>query len=189
MVDGGELRKGLIIEIDGNLYYILEYRHLKLANRPAQIRLRLRDIKAGHTIERTFQGEVRFKVARVEERPAQYLYREGNFLHFMDKETFEEVILSEEEVGEEAMKYLKEGEDVFISVYDGKPIGMELPHVVELEVVDTGPGFKGDTAQSGGKPATLETGITIQVPFFVQVGDKVRVDTRTGKYIERVEKA
>jgi elongation factor P len=185
MIDSTEARKGIVIELDGHLYQVTDYQHIKMGRGSAQVRLKLRDIRAGHTIERTFQAGERFHRARLEERPAQYLYREGNLYYFMDQESFEQSTLTAEQLGS-ALDYLKEGMVLQISIHDGQPIGTELPIVVELEVSETGPAFKGDTAQSGGKPATLETGITIQVPFFIERGDIVRVDTRSGEYVERV---
>ena len=185
MIDSGELRKGITIELDGSLYYILEYQHIKLGRGSAQVRLRLRDIKAGHTIERTFQAGERFKRAYLEERPAQYLYQDGDLYYFMDQENFEQIPLTREQLGD-AINYLKEGLVVQLSSYEGKAIGVELPTTVDLKITETGPSFKGDTSQGGTKPATLETGITIQVPFFLETGDIIKVDTRTGEYLERV---
>jgi elongation factor P len=185
MIESTEARKGIVIELDGHLYQVADYQHIKIGRGSAQVRLKLRDIRAGHTIERTFQAGERFHRARLEERPAQYLYRDGDLYYFMDQESFEQSTLTAEQLGS-ALDYLKEGTVLQISIHDGQPIGIELPITVDLEVSETGPAFKGDTAQSGGKPATLETGITIQVPFFVESGDIVRVDTRSGEYVERV---
>ncbi len=185
MIDSTEARKGIVIELDGHLYHVTDYQHIKLGRGSAQVRLKLRDIRAGHTIERTFQSGERFHRVRVEERPAQYLYRDGDLYYFMDQESFEQSTLTAEQLAS-ALDYLKEGTVLQISIHDGQPIGIELPITVDLEVTETGPAFKGDTAQSGGKPAILETGITVQVPFFVASGDIVRVDTRSGEYVERV---
>jgi elongation factor P len=185
MIDSTEARKGIVIELDGHLYQVADYQHIKIGRGSAQVRLKLRDIRAGHTIERAFQAGERFRRVRLEERPAQYLYRDGNLFYFMDQESFEQSTLTAEQLGS-ALDYLKEGMVLQISIHDGQPIGTELPITVDLEVSETGPTFKGDTAQSGGKPATLETGITVQVPFFIERGDIVRVDTRSGEYVERV---
>jgi elongation factor P len=185
MIESTEARKGIVIELDGHLYQVTDYQHIKMGRGSAQVRLKLRDIRAGHTIERAFQAGERFHRVRLEERPAQYLYREGNLYYFMDQESFEQLTVTAEQLGS-ALNYLKEGMVLQISIHDGQPIGTELPITVDLEVSETGPAFKGDTAQSGGKPATLETGITIQVPFFIERGDIVRVDTRSGEYVERV---
>ncbi len=185
MIDGGELRKGLTIELADKLYQVLDYQHIKMGRGSAQIRLRLRDIRSGHTIERTFQASEKFTRARLDYRAMQYLYNDGDTYYFMDQETFEQTPLTTDQLGD-ALNYLKEGMSLEVSSYKGKLLGVELPVAVELEVVETGPGFKGDTAAAGNKPAKLETGITIQVPLFVNNGDVIKVDTRTGEYLERV---
>ncbi|MBE0480572.1 MAG: elongation factor P [Dehalococcoidia bacterium] len=185
MIDAGELRKGMVIELDGQLYSILDFQHLKIGRGSAQVRLRLRDIRAGHTIDRTLQAGDKINRVRLEQRTAQYLYQDGDLYYFMDTETFEQTPLSAGHLGD-ALNYLKDGMTLTISRYNEEPIGIELPITVELEVVDTGPSFKGDTSQAGTKPAVLQTGVTAQVPFFVNKGDTVRIDTRTGSYVERV---
>ena len=185
MIDTGDLKKGITIELEGELYQILDWQHIKMGRGSAQVRLKLRNIRAGHTIERTFQAGEKFTRARLDRRPVQFLYSEGNLYYFMDSESFEQSTLDAERLGD-ALDYLKEGISLEILSYKDEPISVELPNSVELEVVETGPGFKGDTAQAGNKPAKLETGITIQVPLFVNNGDIVRVDTRTGAYLERV---
>ena len=184
MITSGELRKGITIELEGQLYQVLEYQHIKM-KRTALIRLKLRDIRGGHTIERTFQATEKFTRARLDYRSMQYLYNEGNLYYFMDEENFEQVSLDGKQLGD-AINYLKEGMSLQISSYKGELVGVEMPITVELEVVDTDPGFKGDTATGGNKPAKLETGITIQVPLFVNKGDIIKVDTRNGSYLERV---
>ena len=185
MIDAGELRKGGIVELDEQLYRVLDYHHLKLGRGSAQVRLKLRDLRAGHIIERTFQASERFTQARLEHRSVQYLYQEGGLYYFMDTENFEQIPLNADQLGE-ALNYLKEGMTLEMQSYKDVPVGVELPTAVELRVTETGPGFKGDTATPGKNPATLETGITIQVPFFINTGDMVKVDTRTGEYLERV---
>jgi elongation factor P len=185
MMDAGELRKGIAIELDGQLYNILDFQHIKMGRGSAQVRLRLRDIRAGHTIERTFQAGDRFKRARLDQRAAQYLYQDGDLYYFMDTESFEQTPLTSEQLGD-ALNYIKEGMTLMISRHGDEAIGVELPITVELMITETGPSFKGDTSQAGTKPAILETGVTIQVPFFINTGDMVRVDTRTGSYVERV---
>ena len=185
MLSGSELRKGITIELDGQLYRILDYHHLKMGRGSAQVRLKLRDIRAGHTVERTFQASERFTRARLERRSAQYLYHEGGLYYFMDNESFEQSPLDADLLGD-TLSYLKEGMTLEILSYKDEPVGVELPIAVELKVAETGPGFKGDTATPGSKPATLETGLVIQVPFFISSGDIIKVDTRTGEYLERV---
>ena len=185
MITSGEMRKGITIELDGELYQVLDYQHIKIGRGSAQVRLKLRDINAGHTIERTFQASEKFTRARLDFRKMQYLYNDGDLHYFMDEENFEQIPLTTNQIGD-TLNYLKEGMSLEISSYKGDIIGVELPITVELEVVETGPGFKGDTATAGTKPAKLETGITIQVPMFINTGDVIKIDTRTGSYLERV---
>jgi len=185
MISSGELRKGIIIELDRELYQVLDYHHLKLGRGSAQVRLKLRDMRGGHTIERTFQSTEKFARARLDYRTMQYLYNEGDLYYFMDEENFEQLPLSASQLGD-ALNYLKEGMSLEVSSYKGELVGVELPITVELKVTQTGPGFKGDTATAGTKPAKLETGLKIQVPLFVNQGDIIKVDTRSGTYLERV---
>jgi len=185
MISTSELKKGITIELDGALYSILDWQHIKMGRGSAQVRLKLRDIRAGHTIERTFQAGEKFSRVRLDRRAVQFLYADGDLYYFMDSESFEQTPLNPEQLGD-ALDYLKEGMSLEILTYKDEPISVELPNSVELEVVETGPAHKGDTATAGNKPAKLETGITIQVPLFVNNGDIVRVDTRTGAYLERV---
>jgi elongation factor P len=185
MIDTGDLRKGITIELDGKLYQVVDYQHLKLGRGSAQVRLRLKDIQGGHTIERTFQAGERFQQARLEHRPMQFLYEDDGLYHFMDQETFDQLVLSTDQVGD-AVPYLTENLELSILTYQDKPVSVELPTAVALKVADTAPGFKGDTASAGGKPATTETGLTVQVPFFINPGDTIKVDTRSGQYLERV---
>jgi elongation factor P len=184
MISTGELKKGITIELEGGLYQILDWQHIKMGRGSAQVRLKLRDIRAGHTIERTFQAGEKFPRARLDRRTVQFLYSDGDLYYLMDAESFEQTMLSREQLGD-VINYLKEGMSLELLFYKDEPISVELPNSVELEVVETDPGFKGDTATALNKPAKLETGITIQVPLFVNNGDMVRVDTRTGEYLER----
>jgi len=183
MINATELRRGVTIELEGKLYQVVDYQHVK-QKRTALARVKLRDIQAGHTIERTFQSSEKFVRARLEFRSMQYLYSDGNLYYFMDEENFEQTSISAGQL-EEAINYLKEGMSIQVSNYKGELVGVELPIAVELEVTHTEPGVKGDTATAANKPATLETGITIQVPLFVNQGDVIKVDTRTGTYMER----
>jgi elongation factor P len=184
MISGSELRKGIIIELEGKLYQVIEYQHVKM-KRTALAKIKLRDIQAGHTIDRTFQSNEKFVRAHLDYRNMQYLYNDGNLYYFMDEENYEQIALGAEQLSD-ALNYLKEGTSIGISSYQGELVGVELPITIELKVVDTGPGFKGDTATAGNKPAKLETGITIQVPLFINKEDVIKVDTRTGSYLERV---
>lgn len=183
MITSGELKKGITIDLDGKLYQVVDCQHIKM-KRTALIRLKLRDIRGGHTIERTFQNTEKFNQVRADCRDMQYLYNEGNLYHFMDEENYEQSSLDREQLGD-AINYLKDGMSLQISSYKGEVVGVEIPITVKLQVVDTDPGFKGNTATGGNKPAKLETGITIQVPLFVNNGDIIKVDTRTGSYLER----
>jgi elongation factor P len=183
MISGSELRKGVIIELDGALYQVIEYHHVKM-KRTALARVKLRDIEAGHTIEQSFQSDAKFTRVRLEFRNMQYLYRDEDLYYFMDEENFEQMPIDAEQLGD-AVDYLKEGMTVQVSSYKGKLVDVELPITVNLEVVDTSPGYKGDTVTAGTKSAKLETGITIQVPLFIEKGEVIKVDTRDGSYIER----
>ncbi len=184
MLSSGELRKGITIELDAKLYQVIDYQHVKM-KRTALTRLKLRDIRDGHTIERTFQASEKFTRARLDFRSMQYLYSDGDLYYFMDEENFEQIPVSATQLGD-ALNYLKEGMSTQISSYKGELVSVELPIAVELQVIETEPGFKGDTATAGNKPAKLETGITIQVPLFINTGDIIKVDTRSGSYLERV---
>jgi elongation factor P len=184
MIAATDLKKGMVIELDRQLYAILDFQHIKMGRGSAQVRLKMKDIQAGHTTERTFQSGEKFNQVEIELSDAQYLYRDGDFYYFMDTKTFEQIPLTSEQLGD-LKKYLKEGMTLIISRHGDKAVGVEMPLIVELKVTETGPSFKGNTAQSGTKPAKLETGINVQVPFFISVGDIIRVDTRSGSYIER----
>ncbi len=183
MISGSELRKGIIIELDGVLYQVVDYQHVKM-KRTALARVKLRDLNAGHTIERSFQSDDKLVRARLDSRPMQYLYNDGDIYHFMDVESFEQIEIDGKRLGD-SLDFLKEGFTVEVSSYKDEIVDIELPVAVELEVTSTEPGFKGDTATGGSKPATLETGLTIQVPLFINQGDIIKVDTRTGEYLER----
>lgn len=185
MISAGEFRKGITVEIEGQLYQVVDCQQSKMAQRANLIKVRLRELKQGHVIDRTFQSGEKFTRVYLDHREVQYLYRDGDLYYFMDTETFEQTPLNSALLGD-ALNYLSEGFSLEILSYKGMPVGIELPPAVGLKVVDTGPGFKGDTATSGSKPATLETGLIIQVPFFINVGDTIKVDTRTGEYLERI---
>jgi len=185
MIDAGELKKGITIVLDGQLYQVLDYSHIKMGRGSAQIRIKLRDVKAGHLIEKSFQASEKFAKAFLERRQVQFLYSDGGLYHFMDNQNYEQVAVDKELMGE-TVNYLIENMNLELLIHKGVPIGVELPLSVELKIVETGPGFKGNTASAGGKPAVMETGITIQVPFFLNTGDRIKVDTRTGTYLERV---
>jgi elongation factor P len=183
MISGGELRKGIIIEMDGKLYQVIDYQHVKM-KRTALAKVKLRDINAGHTTERSFQSDEKQVRARLDSRSMQYLYNDGDLYYFMDEKSFEQIGVNAGQLGD-SLNYLKEGTSVEVSSYKGEVVDIELPVAVELEVTKTEPGFKGDTATAGNKAAELETGFTVQVPLFINEGDVIKVDTRTGAYLER----
>ena len=185
MISTGELRKGVAIELDGDLWQILDYHHIKMGRGSAQVRITLRNIKRGQTVERSFQAGTKWPRASMERRPVQFLYRDGDDFHFMDTDTYDQFMLRGDQLGE-TVQYLKDGMTLDRTTYQGETIGVELPVTVDLRVTQTEPGFAGDTAQGARKAATLETGLIVQVPLFVTEGDVVRVDTRTGEYQTRV---
>jgi elongation factor P len=185
MISTGELRKGVAIELDGDLWQILDYHHIKMGRGSAQVRITLRNIKRGQTVERSFQAGTKWPRASMERRPVQFLYRDGDDFHFMDSDTYDQFMLRDDQLGE-MTQYLKDGMTVDRTTYQGETIGVELPVTVDLRVTQTEPGFAGDTAQGARKGATLETGLVVSVPLFVTEGDIVRVDTRTGEYQTRL---
>lgn len=186
MISTGELKKGATIELDGKLYSIMDYSHIKMGRGSAQVRIKFRDVRSGAIIEQTFQAGTKFNRARVERREMQYLYSDDQFYYFMNTETYEQIPVGSEKVGD-ANKYLKENDTCEVVLYGDEVIGVEMPITVELTVTETDPGFKGDTATGGTKPATLETGLVVQVPLFIEEGTRIRVNTDSGAYIERVQ--
>jgi elongation factor P len=185
LISTGELKKGATIELDGKLLSILDYNHIKVGRGSAQVRIKLRDVRSGAITEQTFQAGTKFPRARVERREMQYLYRDDQFFTFMNTETFDQIPVSVDKVGD-ADKFLKENATCELVLFGEEVIGLELPLAVELTVVETDPGFKGDTAQGGTKPATMETGLVVNVPLFVEEGTVIKVNTDSGAYIERV---
>ena len=186
MISTGELKKGATIELDGKLFSVMDYSHIKTGRGSAQVRIKFRDVRSGAIIEQTFQAGTKFSRARVERREMQYLYSDDQFYYFMNTETFEQIPVGAEKVGD-ANKYLKENDTCEVVLYGDEVIGVEMPISVELTVTQTDPGFKGDTATGGTKPATMETGLVVQVPLFIEEGTKIRVNTDSGSYIERVQ--
>ncbi|MBI2854933.1 MAG: elongation factor P [Chloroflexi bacterium] len=185
MISSGELKKGMAIELGGELYQVVDFQHIKLGRGSAQMSLKLRNMRDGHTIERAFQSTEKFNKAYVEYRPVQYLYNDRDLYHFMDTKSYDQMALSKSQLGD-AVKYLKEQMSLELLMHNDEPIGVELPTAVDLKIIETPPGFRGDTAASGTKPAKVETGITVNVPLFVNANDTIKVDTRTGQYLERV---
>jgi len=185
MIDVNDLRKGVTFELDGEIYKVLEYHHHKPGRGNAVIRTKLRNLRTGATIERTFQSGDRVQDIRIDNRPVQYLYHDGDLYHFMDMETYDQFILSADVLGE-AVQFLKDGMELTLALYNGEPIDVELPVTVDLKVMETEPGIKGDRATGPTKGAITETGYKVQVPLFVNAGDVIRIDTRTGEYLTRV---
>ena len=186
MISTGDVKKGIIIELDGQLMKVLDWSHIKMARGSAQVRMKLQNVRKGDIVERTFQAGTRWPRARVEQRKVQYLYNDGDAYHFMDSETYDQFAVSAALLGEDA-KYLKENTEVFVSNYENEILGVDLPVTVDLRVVETEPGFAGDTATGAKKAATVETGLVVQVPLFVNEGDLLRIDTRTGEYVTRIQ--
>ncbi|MFZ5633632.1 MAG: elongation factor P [Bacillota bacterium] len=184
MISTNDFRTGLTIEVDGDAYQVVEFQHVKPGKGAAFVRSKLRNLRTGAVIEKTFNAGEKIPRARIDRREFQYLYNDGSVYNFMDMETYDQTGLTAEQLGD-ATKYLKENMTLNVLFYQGKPMGVDLPNYVELEVVETTPGIKGDTASGGSKPATLETGYVVQVPFFINVGDILQIDTRTGQYIKR----
>ena len=185
MISTGELKKGVAIELDGELWQILDYHHIKMGRGSAQVRITLRNIKRGQTVERSFQAGTKWPRASMEKRPVQFLYRDDSEFHFMDTDTYDQFHLTADQLGD-ASQYLKDGMTLDRTSYQGETIGVELPVTVDLAVTDTEPGFAGDTQSGARKPATTETGLVVQVPIFVETGDTIRIDTRSGDYQTRV---
>ena len=184
MISAGDFRNGITIELEGNIYQIIEFQHVKPGKGAAFVRTKLKNIKSGGVVEKTFRPTEKCPQARIDRKDYQYLYADGDLYNFMDVNTYEQIALSTDVVGD-ALKFVKENETVKVCSYNGKVFSVEAPLFVELEITDTEPGFKGDTATGATKPATLETGAQINVPLFVNQGDRVKIDTRTGEYLSR----
>jgi elongation factor P len=185
MIDAGELRKGAVIELDGDIYQVLEYQHVKMQQRQPVIKLKLRGVRSGNSIERNFQSGDKLATVFLEHRPVQYLYNDGHLYYFMDNETYEQFVLTPAQI-EDNTRFLTEGLALEILTCKGNTVAIELSPAVELRVTETDPGFKGDRATAGTKPAKLETGVTLQVPLFINTGDVVKINTRTGAYVEKI---
>ena len=184
MISVNDLRTGLTIEIDGTLYTVIEFLHVKPGKGAAFVRTKLKNLETGAVFERNFRAGERVNRAHIETKEMQYLYNTGDEYFFMDSRTYEQVSLSKDVLGD-ATYFLKDNMTIFVQFHQGRAIGVELPTFVELTVVQTDPGLKGDTATGGSKPATLETGLVVQVPLFIDQGEVIRVDTRTKEYLSR----
>ncbi|MHB8169949.1 MAG: elongation factor P [Thermincolia bacterium] len=184
MISTNDFKTGLTIELDGDVFSIVDFQHVKPGKGAAFVRSKLKNIRTGAVVERTFNAGEKVPKGRVERREMQYLYNDGENFNFMDTESFEQVAMTEGQLGD-AVKYLIDNMTIGAMFFQGQSIGVDLPNTVELKVVDTAPGIKGDTASGGSKPATLETGLVVQVPFFINEGDVLIIDTRNGNYVKR----
>jgi elongation factor P len=184
MISSNDLRNGVTIVVDGQLWTVIEFLHVKPGKGSAFVRTRLKNVRSGTTLERTFRAGEKLERATVDNRQMQMLYNDADGYHFMDQESFENVTIQRDLIGDPA-DFLKDGMVVDVQFHDGVPIGVDLPAHVELKIVETDPGFKGDTATNATKPAKLETGATVQVPLFVEAGNLIRIDTRDRRYIGR----
>lgn len=184
MISAGEFRNGVTFDIDGNVFQIIEFQHVKPGKGAAFVRTKIKNVITGAVLDRTFNPTEKFPTAYVERKDMMYLYSEGNLYYFMDNETYEQVPIDESKLGD-SFKFVKENMEVKVLSYKGSVFGVEPPNFVELEVTQTDPGFKGDTATNATKPAILETGAEIRVPLFIDQGEMIRIDTRTGEYMER----
>ena len=185
MVNPSDFRNGMTIEWEGGLWVVLEFQQGQNARGDTFFRTKLRNVRTGAIIDQKFRDKDRFARARIEKVAMQYLYSDGDRHYFMDLASYDQLPLGDDQLGD-TMQYLKENSSLDVLMHEGRPLGVELPTTVDLKVTQTSPGFKGDTAAGGGKPATVETGLILNVPFFVNEGDVIRVDTRTGAYVERV---
>ena len=185
MISAGDFRNGITIEMDNNVYQIVEFQHVKPGKGAAFVRTKLKDVKNGGVVEKTFRPTEKCPQAHIDRADMQYLYNDGDLYHFMDVETYDQIALNSEDVGD-ALKFVKENEMVKMLSHNGQVFSVEPPLFVELEVTQTEPGFKGDTSTGATKPAVVETGAQINVPLFVEIGDKIKIDTRTGEYLSRV---
>ncbi len=184
MVSAGDFRKGITIEIDGQVWVIVDFQHVKPGKGAAFVRTKIKNVQTGSVLEKSYNPNDKFENAHIDKKEMEYLYSDGELYHFMDTETYEQLPLNFDKV-EDSLPYMKENMRVTIKFFKGEAFSVEPPNFVVLEVTETEPGFKGDTATAGNKPAIMETGAKIMVPLFVNTGDKIRIDTRTGEYMER----
>jgi elongation factor P len=184
MVSAGDFKNGITLEIDGDVFQIVEFQHVKPGKGAAFVRTKIRNVITGSVVERTFRPTEKFPPARIDRVDMQYLYQDGDMFNFMNQETYDQVSLNKEVIGD-ALKFVKENETVKVCSYNGNVFSVEPPLFVELEISETEPGFAGNTAQGATKPATVETGAQVSVPLFVNIGDKIKIDTRTGEYLSR----
>lgn len=185
MVSAGDFRNGLTIELEGNIYQVIEFQHVKPGKGAAFVRTKLKNIKNGGVVEKTFRPTEKCPQAHIERKDMQYLYSDGEMYHFMDVESYDQIALNEDAIGD-SLRFVKENDMVKMLSHNGQVFAIEPPLFAELEITETEPGFKGDTATGATKPAVVETGATVYVPLFVEQGDRISIDTRTGEYLKRV---
>ena len=185
MISAGEFRNGVTFEMDGQVMQVVEFQHVKPGKGSPFVRTKMKNVINGGVVEKTFRPTEKFPAARIDRKNYQYLYNDGDLYNFMDPETYDQIMINKDVIGDN-MKFVKENEEVKVCSYNGSVFSIEPPLFVELEITETEPGFAGNTAQGATKPATVETGATIQVPLFVNIGDKLKIDTRTGEYLSRV---
>lgn len=185
MVSAGNFKNGLTVEIEGNIYQILEFQHVKPGKGAAFVRTKMKNIINGGVVEKTFRPTEKFEQAHIDRKEMQYLYSDSDLFYFMDVESYDQIAVNADTVGD-SLKFVKENENVKVISYQGNVFSIEPPITVELDIIETEPGFKGDTAQGATKPAIVETGAQVMVPLFVEQGDKLKIDTRTGEYLSRV---
>jgi elongation factor P len=186
LIDTSDYRNGLHIIVDGDIYTIIEFMHVKPGKGGAFVRTKLKNVRSGAVIDKTFRAGERMEQAFLERKPMQFLYSQDDEDYLMDMDTYDQLMVRREQFGE-GIKYLKENMEVTVLMHEGRVVGVEMPWFVELQVVETDPGVRGDTASGGSKPATLETGAVVRVPFHINVGDIIKIDTRTDQYLERVK--
>ena len=184
MITAGDFRKGITVEWDGGVWNIVDFQHVKPGKGAAFVRTKIKNVMTGAVVERSFNPTDKMPRAIIETKEMQYVYNDGELYYFMDVETYEQLPLNQDQV-EDAIPFVKEGTNVTMKFFKGAPFSVAAPNFVEMEVIDTEPGFKGDTASNTYKPATIETGYTLQVPLFINIGDHIRIDTRDGQYMER----
>jgi elongation factor P len=184
MISSNDFRNGVTIELDGGVWTVVDFQHVKPGKGAAFVRAKMKNVKTGAVVERTFNAGEKVPKAHVDNRQMQYLYESDGLYNFMDNETYEQITMNSDQLGD-AIKFLKENMSIGVLFFQGIVIGIDLPYSVELEVIETDPGIRGDTATGGTKPAKLETGYVVRVPLFINIGDVLRVDTRSGDYLER----
>ena len=185
MISACDFRNGVTIELEGNIFQIIEFQHVKPGKGAAFVRTKLKNIKSGGVVEKTFRPTEKCPTARIDRKDMQYLYNDGDLFYFMDNESYEQIAIAKDAIGD-ALKFVKENEMCKVCSHNGNVFAVEAPLFVELMITETEPGFKGDTATGATKPATVETGATVQVPLFVDQGETIKIDTRTGEYLSRV---